>query len=69
MKAFIDITKKSHKNGEIYINDQVQNMNDCYAWFELNMDYLKKVAKRKSIENVRMYVKEQYTIIYDYTIQ
>ena len=68
MKAFIDITPKSHKNGQIYINDQVQNMNDCYAWFELNMDYLKKVAKRKSIEYVKLYVKEQYNVIYEFTI-
>ena len=68
MKAFIDITKKSHKNGETYINDQVQNMNDCYAWFDLNMDYLKKVAKRKSTESVKIYVKEQYNIIYEFTI-
>lgn len=68
MKAFIEIQPKSHKGGEIYINDQVQNMNDCYAWFELNMDYLKKVAKRKNIEHVTMYVKQQYNVIYQYTI-
>ena len=68
MKAFIEINPKSHRNGQIFINDQVQNMNDCYAWFDLNMDYLKKVAKRKSIENVTMYVKEQYNVIYQYTI-
>jgi len=68
MTAFIDITKKSHKNGEIYINDQVKNMNDCYAWFELNMEDLKKIARRKSVESVRIYVKEQYTEIYSFTI-
>ena len=68
MKAFIDITPKSHKNGQIFINDQVKDMNDCYKWFELNMDYLKKVAKRKSIEYVKLYVKEQYNVIYEYTI-
>ena len=68
MKAFIEIQPKSHKNGQIFINDQVQNMNDCYAWFELNMDYLKKVAKRKSIESVTIYVKEQYDVIYTFTI-
>ena len=68
MTAFIDITKKSHKNGEIYINDQVKNMNDCYAWFELNMEDLKKSARRKSVESVRIYVKEQYTEIYSFTI-
>ena len=68
MKAFIEINPKSHKGGEVYINDQVQNMNDCYAWFELNMDYLKKVAKRKSVESVKIYVKEQYNIIYEFTI-
>ena len=68
MKAFIEINTESHKNGQIFINDQVNNMNDAYAWFDLNREYLEKVAKRKSIENVRMYVKEQYTIIYDYTI-
>jgi hypothetical protein len=68
MTAFIDITKKSHKNGEIYINDQVKNMNDCYAWFDLNMENLKKIARRKSVESVRIYVKEQYTEIYSFTI-
>ena len=68
MKAFIEINPKSHKGGEVYINDQVQNMNDCYAWFDLNMDYLKKVAKRRSIESVKVYVKEQYNVIYEYTI-
>ena len=68
MKAYIDITKKSHKNGETYINDQVQNMNDCYAWFDMNMDYLNKVAMRKSTESVKIYVKEQYNIIYEFTI-
>jgi hypothetical protein len=68
MTAFIDITKKSHKNGEIYINDQVKNMNDCYAWFDLNMEDLKKIARRKSVESVRIYVKEQYTEIYSFTI-
>lgn len=68
MKAFIDITKKSHKNGETYINDQVQNMNDCYAWFDLNMEDLKKIAKRKSVESVKIYVKEQYNTIYEFTI-
>ena len=69
MKAFIEINTKSNKNGQIFINDQVNNMNDAYAWFDLNMDYLKQQAKRRSIANVRMYVKEQYTIIYEYTIQ
>lgn len=68
MKAFIEINPKSHKGGDVYINDQVQNMNDCYAWFDLNMDYLKKVAKRRSIESVKVYVKEQYNVIYEYTI-
>ena len=68
MTAFIDITKKRHKNGEIYINDQVKNMNDCYAWFDLNMEDLKKIARRKSVESVRIYVKEQYTEIYSFTI-
>ena len=68
MKAFIDITKKSHKNGETYINNQVQNMNDCYAWFDLNMEDLKKIAKRKSVESVKIYVKEQYNTIYEFTI-
>lgn len=68
MTAFIDITKKNHKNGEIYINDQVKNMNDCYAWFELNMEDLKKIARRKSVESVRIYIKEQYTEIYSFTI-
>ena len=68
MKAFIEIQPKSHKNGKIFINDQVQNMNDCYAWFDLNMEDLKKIAKRRSIEVVRCYVKEQYNEIYSYTI-
>jgi len=66
MKAFIDIQK--NKSGETYINDQVKNMNDCYAWFDLNMEDLKKIAKRKSVKSVTLYVKEQYTVIYSYTI-
>lgn len=68
MKAFIDITTKSHKGGQTFINDQVQNMNDCYAWFDLNMEDLKKIAKRKTTESVTIYVKEQYNIIYQYTL-
>lgn len=66
MKAFIDIQK--NKGGETYINDQVKNMNECYAWFDLNMEDLKKIAKRKSVKSVTLYVKEQYTVIYSYTI-
>jgi hypothetical protein len=69
MKAFIEINPKSHKGGQIYINDQVQNLLDCFKWFDLNRKDLEKIAKRKSIENVRMYVKEQYDYIYDYTIE
>ena len=68
MVAFIDIITKSHKGGQTFINNQVQNMNDCYAWFELNMDDLKKIAKRKTIERVTLYVKEQYNITYQYTL-
>ena len=68
MKAFIEIQKKNNKGGETYVNDHVQNMNDCYAWFDLNMEDLKKIAKRRSIESVRIYVKEQYNEIYSYTI-
>lgn len=68
MTAFIEIQKKSNKGGEIYINDQVQNMNDCYAWFDLNMEDLKKIAKRRSVESVKIYVKEQYNEIYSFTI-
>lgn len=68
MTAFIEINTKSHKNGQIFINDQVNNMNDAYAWFDLNMGDLKKIAKRRNVENVRMYVKEQYNIIYDFTL-
>ena len=43
-------------------------MNDCYAWFDLNMEDLKKIAKHKSVKSVTLYVKEQYTVIYSYTI-
>lgn len=68
MKAFIEIQKKNNKGGETYINDRVQNMNDCYAWFDLNMEDLKKIAKRKSVESVKIYVKEQYNEIYSFTI-
>lgn len=68
MKAFIDIKTKSHKGGQTYVNDQVKNMDDCHEWFNLNMDYLKKVAKRKSTESVMVYVKEQYNVIYECTI-
>ena len=68
MKAFIEIQPKSHKGGDTYINDQVQSMNDCFEWFDLNMEDLKKIAKRRSIEVVRCYVKEQYNEIYSYTI-
>ena len=68
MKAFIEIQKKSKKGGEIYINHQVQDMNDCYAWFDLNMEDLEKIAKRRSVESVKIYVKEQYNEIYSFTI-
>ena len=68
MKAFIEIPKKNNKGGETYVNDQVQNMNDCYAWFDLNMEDLKKIAKRRSVESVKIYVKEQYNEIYSFTI-
>jgi hypothetical protein len=68
MKAFIEIQPKSHKGGETYINDQVQSMNDCFEWFDLNMEDLKKIAKRRSIESVRIYVKEQYNEIFSHTI-
>ena len=68
MKAFIEINTKNHKNGQIFINDQVQNLNDCHEWFDLNREYMEKVAKRRNIENVRMYVKDQYNIIDSYTI-
>jgi hypothetical protein len=68
MKAFIEIQPKSHKGGETYINDQVQSMNDCFEWFNLNMGDLKKIAKRRSIESVRIYVKEQYNEIFSHII-
>ncbi len=68
MTAFIEIKNKSHKNGKTFINDQINGMNDAYAWFDLNMDYLKKQAKRKSVEEVRIYVMEQYNTVYEYTI-
>jgi hypothetical protein len=68
MKAFIEIQPKSHKGGETYINDQVQSMNDCFEWFDLNMEDLKKIAKRRSIESVRIYVKEQYNEIFSHII-
>ena len=68
MKAFIYIQKKNNKGGQTFINDQVQNMNDCYAWFDLNMEDLKKIAKRKTTESVTIYVKEQYNVIYKYTL-
>ena len=68
MTAFIEIKKKSNKGGETYVNDQVQNMNDCYAWFGLNMEDLKKIAKRRSVASVKIYVKEQYNEIYSFTI-
>lgn len=68
MTAFIEIQKKSNKGGETYVNDQVQNMNDCYAWFGLNMEDLKKIAKRRSVASVKIYVKEQYNEIYSFTI-
>lgn len=66
MKAFIDIQK--NKGGEIYVNDQVKSMSDCYAWFDLNMEDLKKIAKRKSVKSVSIYVKEQYNVIYEFTL-
>ena len=68
MKAFIEINPKSNKGGQIFINDQVNNVSDAQAWFDLNRDYLEKQEKRRSIESVRMYVKEQYNIIYSETI-
>ena len=68
MKAFIDICPKSHKGGQTFINDQVQNIEDCHAWFDLNLEDMEKVARRKSIEKVTFYVKEGYEVIDSYTI-
>lgn len=67
MKAFIEIQKS--KKGETFINDQVKNVNDCHEWFELNMEYLNKIAKRKTIKSITIYVKEQYNVIYSYNIK
>lgn len=69
MKAFIEINRKSGKGGQIYINDQVKSMNDCHAWFDLNREYLDKVARRKSTESIILYVKEQYNEIFRNTIK
>jgi hypothetical protein len=69
MTAFIEINPKSNKGGQIFINDEVMNINDCHEWFDLNREYLEKAAKRRTIANVRMYVKEGYNIIDSYTIQ
>jgi hypothetical protein len=44
-------------------------MSDAHAWFDMNMDYLKKQAKRKNVECVHVYVKDQYDYIYESTIQ
>lgn len=68
MKAFIDICPKSGRGGQIYINPNVKDMNDCYKWFDLNRKELEKIAKRKSIKRVDLYVKEQGDVIYSYTI-
>jgi hypothetical protein len=67
MTAFIEIQKS--KKGETFINNQVQNVNDCHAWFELNMEYLNKIAKRKTIKSITIYVKEKYNIIYSYNVK
>ena len=72
MTAFIDIytvSRNGRKNCKTFINDQVSRMSDAHAWFDMNMDYLKKQAKRKNVECVHVYVKEQYDYIYESTIQ
>ena len=69
MTAFIEIRTKSHKGGQTFINDQINGMNDAYKWFDMNMDFIRKQAKRRSIECVMLYVMEQYNTIYSDTIQ
>lgn len=66
MKAFIEINPKSHRNGRIYILD-VNDINEAYKWFGENEAYLQKQSKRRSIENVRCYVKQGYEIIFSLT--
>ena len=68
MKAFIDIRTKNQKGGTTYINDQVNNLEECLAWFNLNKQDLKKIAKRKNTESICLYVKEEYKVIYEKTL-
>ena len=68
MKAFISITPKSHKNGQIYINSNVKTLQDCINWFDINKEYFMNVAKRRSIERVDMYVTDNFDTIYSRTI-
>lgn len=69
MTAFIEIHKVGEKGDTTFVNNQVSDINDCVAWFELNMDYLEKIAKRKNVDLVRCYVKNNdYYEIYTYTV-
>lgn len=68
MKAFIDIRTKNQKGGAIYVNDQVNDLEECFAWFNLNMQDLKKIAKRRNTESICLYVKEEYEVIYEKTL-
>lgn len=68
MKAFIEINPKSHKGGQIFINE-VSNESDAHGWFAINMEYMEKQAKRRSIEDVRMYIKDQYKVVFEKVLQ
>ena len=69
MRAFIDICPKSHKGGQIFFND-FNTLEECHAWFDLNLKDMEKVARRKNIEYVKFYVKNSYTyeVLDSYTI-
>lgn len=64
MVAYIDLITKSHKCGATFINDEVETLEECKEWFDLNMDYLEHMKKSRRLERVTIYVKEQYNVIY-----
>lgn len=45
MVAYIDLITKSHKGGATFINDEVETLEECKEWFDLNMDYMEHMKR------------------------
>ena len=66
MKAIINIVKKNHKNGEMYVAE-VNTLQEAKDYFNENTDYLTKQAQKRTVERVEAYVNDNYKIIYSQT--